>query len=85
MNADYSLNNQAYHEYSPVFLSTTSVLSYGLGFGSITAILVHTFLEYRDVVWASFRYTIGRGEVPNRDVHNKVRLILLSERSLRLT
>jgi hypothetical protein len=29
LTADFRLNETAYHEYSPIFLSTTSVLSYG--------------------------------------------------------
>ena len=39
-----SFNEQAYKEYSPLFLSTTFAISYGLSFASILATLVHTAL-----------------------------------------
>lgn len=73
MNADYSLNNAAYHEYSPVFLSTTSVLSYGLGFAAVISIIVHTLLYHRQVMWSAFLATIGRSStIEKPDIHFKV-------------
>ncbi|KAJ4305971.1 hypothetical protein N0V88_000761 [Collariella sp. IMI 366227] len=72
MNDDYSLNNEAYGEYSPVFLSTTSVLSYGLGFASITSILIHTFLHHRQTLWTAIK-TAARGtDDETEDVHGKL-------------
>ncbi|KAI5994878.1 OPT oligopeptide transporter protein-domain-containing protein [Pisolithus marmoratus] len=47
INADTSFNITAYQEYSPLFLSTTFALSYGLSFASITATLVHALLFFR--------------------------------------
>ncbi|KAI0247355.1 small oligopeptide transporter [Lactifluus subvellereus] len=44
INADGSFNLQAYQSYSPVFLSISFVISYGLSFASITAVLMHTLL-----------------------------------------
>jgi hypothetical protein len=44
INADGSFNLQAYQSYSPVFLSMSFAMSYGLSFASITAILMHTLL-----------------------------------------
>lgn len=73
MNPDYSLNDAAYHEYSPIFLSTTSVLSYGLGFAAVTSIVVHTILHHRQVMWKAFLATIGRSSTDERpDIHFKV-------------
>jgi hypothetical protein len=34
-----------YAAYSPVFLSTTNALAYGLGFASLPSVLVHTFCK----------------------------------------
>ncbi|KAF5313858.1 hypothetical protein D9619_013099 [Psilocybe cf. subviscida] len=46
INADASLNEQEYAAYSPIFLSATFAVSYGLSFASITATLTHAFLFY---------------------------------------
>ncbi|KAI9731327.1 MAG: hypothetical protein M1834_005230 [Cirrosporium novae-zelandiae] len=73
MNADYSLNEEAYHQYSPVYLSTTSILSYGLGFASVTSILVHTALYHRDTIWQGMKRTIGRNATEEEpDIHLKL-------------
>ena len=55
LNDDATFNVDKYHEYSPLFLSTTFALSYGLSFASITATLTHTFLYYRKQIWAQSR------------------------------
>ncbi len=72
MNADYSLNEEAYHAYSPVYLSTTSILSYGLSYAAITSIIVYTILNHRDVIWDSMKATVNRGSGQQEDVHAKV-------------
>ncbi|KAI0245630.1 small oligopeptide transporter [Lactifluus subvellereus] len=45
INADGSFNLQIYQSYSPVFLSVSFAISYGLSFASITAVLIHTLLH----------------------------------------
>lgn len=40
-NADATFNEAGYKAYSPLFLSTTFAISYGLSFASITATLTH--------------------------------------------
>ncbi|KIP12223.1 hypothetical protein PHLGIDRAFT_32874 [Phlebiopsis gigantea 11061_1 CR5-6] len=57
-----------YESYSPLFLSTTFALSYGLSFASITSIIVHTFLYYRKQIWTQSRRSIY--EQP--DVHARL-------------
>ncbi len=68
LNPDYSFNEKAYKEYSPLFLSTTFGLSYGLSFAAITSTIVHTVLfhgkEIYEVVW--------RGKHQKPDVHNRL-------------
>lgn len=39
-----TFDKKAYEEYSPLFLSTTFAISYGLSFASMTATIVHTIL-----------------------------------------
>ncbi|KAI0011908.1 OPT superfamily oligopeptide transporter [Xylariaceae sp. FL0662B] len=72
MNPDFSINNAAYADYSPVFLSTTSVLSYGLGFASITSILVHTGLYHRSMLWKAFKAAFRRQTDGEEDIHGKL-------------
>lgn len=72
MNPDYSINNDAYYDYSPVFLSTTSVLSYGLGFASVTSILVHTYLYHRHMLWSAFKSAFRGTKDESEDVHGRL-------------
>jgi OPT family small oligopeptide transporter len=58
----------AYHSYSPLFLSTTFALAYGLSFASITATLMHTFLYFRKQIWVQSRRSIH--EQP--DIHARL-------------
>ncbi|KAI0245636.1 OPT oligopeptide transporter [Lactifluus subvellereus] len=44
INADGSFNLQAYQSYSPIFLSMSFAIGYGLSFASIAAVLMHTLL-----------------------------------------
>ncbi|KAJ7435773.1 OPT oligopeptide transporter [Mycena galericulata] len=44
-----------YEAYSPIFLSTTFSISYGLSFASITATITHAFLFFRKQIWTQSR------------------------------
>jgi OPT family oligopeptide transporter len=68
INDDLSLNLQKYKEYSPLFLSTTFAVSYGLSFASITATLTHAFLYYRKQIWTQARRSLS--EQP--DIHARL-------------
>ncbi|KZP16413.1 OPT oligopeptide transporter [Athelia psychrophila] len=68
INPDSSLNLAAYEAYSPIYLSTTFAMSYGLSFASITATLAHAFLFFRKQIWAQSRRSIG--EQP--DIHARL-------------
>ena len=51
INPDFSFNLQAYKSYSPLFISASFAISYGLSFAFITASISHTFLYYRKWLW----------------------------------
>ncbi|PAV19757.1 OPT oligopeptide transporter [Pyrrhoderma noxium] len=51
LNPDSTINLEKYHSYSPLFLSTTFAISYGLSFASITATLTHALLYFRKQIW----------------------------------
>ncbi|RDB22006.1 Sexual differentiation process protein isp4 [Hypsizygus marmoreus] len=55
INADATFNQEAYSNYSPLYLSTTFAISYGLSFASITATLTHAFLYFRKQIYTQAR------------------------------
>ncbi|KZS90265.1 OPT oligopeptide transporter [Sistotremastrum niveocremeum HHB9708] len=68
LNDDTTINLEAYHNYSPLFLSTTFAISYGLSFASITSTIVHAFLYYRKQIWVQSRRSLS--EQP--DIHARL-------------
>ncbi|KII90413.1 hypothetical protein PLICRDRAFT_173833 [Plicaturopsis crispa FD-325 SS-3] len=67
-NADSSLNITAYEAYSPLFLSTTFAVSYGLSFASMTATITHAFLYFRKQIYSQARRSLN--EQP--DIHARL-------------
>ncbi|KAH7908750.1 OPT oligopeptide transporter [Hygrophoropsis aurantiaca] len=65
---DVKFNHTAYNEYSPLFLSTTYAMSYGLTFASITATIMHTLMFFRKQIWAQLRRSIEE----KTDVHARL-------------
>jgi len=59
---------QAYKEYSPVYLSLTFVMSYGLSFLSITATITHAIIHFRKPIKVQFQQTLR--EPP--DIHARL-------------
>ncbi|TFK41282.1 OPT oligopeptide transporter [Crucibulum laeve] len=57
-----------YAAYSPVFLSTTLVLAYGISFASFPSVFVHTFLWFRKDIMRRFRSSLK----DERDVHSRL-------------
>jgi OPT family oligopeptide transporter len=68
LTPDYRLDMQKYKEYSPIYLSTTFALQYGLSFASIIAVVAHTGLFHGKEIWARVRQ--ARNE--SKDVHMKM-------------
>jgi OPT family small oligopeptide transporter len=60
-----TLDINEYKNYSPLFISTTFAISYGLSFASISSLVVYVWLHYRDQIVNQFKK--ARGEKP--DVH----------------
>jgi OPT family oligopeptide transporter len=68
LNDDYTLNLQKYKEYSPIFLSTTFILQYGLSFAATTALITHTALYHGRDLWKRLRHS---SEMP-KDIHQRI-------------
>ena len=65
---DATFNLDAYNAYSPLFISVTFAISYGLSFASVTATLAHTFIYYRKQIWTQARRSLS--EQP--DIHARL-------------
>ncbi|KAI0286616.1 OPT oligopeptide transporter protein-domain-containing protein [Russula aff. rugulosa BPL654] len=63
-----TLDEGAYQQYSPLFLSASFAMSYGLSFATITATLVHSALYFRKQIWLQ----IGRSLSEQPDVHARL-------------
>ena len=68
LNPDFTLNLQKYKDYSPIFLSTTFALQYGLSFAATIALITHTALYHGKDLWKRTRNT----NPEPKDIHGKL-------------
>ncbi|KZO90436.1 OPT oligopeptide transporter [Calocera viscosa TUFC12733] len=59
---------ELYANYSPLYLSMTFALAYGLSFGALTSTLVHVFLWYRHDIARQFRASLK----DEPDIHSRL-------------
>ncbi|KAI9731982.1 MAG: hypothetical protein M1834_004433 [Cirrosporium novae-zelandiae] len=59
LTPDFELDVDAYHKYSPLFLSTTFSLCYGLSFAAIAAVITHTALFHGREIWMRVKQIKG--------------------------
>jgi OPT family small oligopeptide transporter len=69
LTPEFTFDAEKYKKYSPLFLSTTFTLSYGLSFAGIIAVILHTALFHGPDLWARFRAVNGMEE---EDVHSRL-------------
>lgn len=65
-NLDFVLSK--YEQYSPMYISMSYSLTYGLSFAAVTAIVVHTYLYNGSEIWAKFKNSRSGGE----DIHKRL-------------
>ncbi|KAL1964858.1 hypothetical protein VTN77DRAFT_6360 [Rasamsonia byssochlamydoides] len=68
LNDQSEFDLQKYQSYSPLFLSTSFMLTYGLSFATIVAVIVHTVLFHGQELWIRFK-KFGSEE---EDVHGRL-------------
>lgn len=68
LTPEFRLDLAAYKAYSPLFLSTTFAMSYGLSFAAIASLVVYTYLNHGKQIWQQFRNSTK--EEP--DIHMKM-------------
>ncbi|KAI3330036.1 OPT family small oligopeptide transporter [Ustulina deusta] len=64
----FTFDLEKYKSYSPLFLSPTLALNYGLSFAALTASLVHVGLFHGKEIW--YRFKAARNQEP--DIHMKM-------------
>jgi xanthine/uracil/vitamin C permease (AzgA family) len=67
-NDDMTFNQEKYEAYSPLFMSTTYAIVYGISFCLATASIVHVVLYSGKDIYRKFRKTATEDE----DVHMKL-------------
>ncbi|KAI6783852.1 Sexual differentiation process protein-like protein [Emericellopsis cladophorae] len=68
LTADFTLDEAAYKNYSPLFISTTFAMSYGLSFAAISSLIVYTYLHNRKQIWKQYR----NSTTESPDIHMKL-------------
>ncbi|KAK7428496.1 hypothetical protein QQZ08_004934 [Neonectria magnoliae] len=68
LTPDFTLDEEAYQNYSPLFISTTFAMAYGLSFAAISSLVVYTYLHNGKQIWQQYRNSAS--EKP--DIHMKL-------------
>ncbi|KAJ5085087.1 Sexual differentiation process protein isp4 [Penicillium argentinense] len=68
LTPEFTFDPVKYKAYSPLFLSTTFTLCYGLSFAGIIAVVLHTWLFHGKDIWTRFRHVGTETE----DVHGRL-------------
>lgn len=55
LTPEFTLDLEAYQSYSPLFLSTTFALAYGISFATMISLIVHTSLYNGKEIWLRFK------------------------------
>ncbi|KAF7525202.1 hypothetical protein G7054_g11180 [Neopestalotiopsis clavispora] len=63
-----TLDEEAYKNYSPLYISTTFAMAYGLSFAAIASLIVYTYLHHSKTIWR--QYQNSTTEKP--DIHMKL-------------
>ncbi|KAI2706901.1 hypothetical protein DTO013E5_522 [Penicillium roqueforti] len=68
LNSALDFSESKYKEYSPMYISMSYSLTYGLSFAAVTAIVVHTYLYNGTEIWERFKNARHGGE----DIHRRL-------------
>lgn len=68
LSPEFTLDQEAYKNYSPLFISTTFALSYGLSFAAIASLIVYTYLHHGKMIWNQWTNSKMEAE----DIHMKL-------------
>ncbi len=55
LDANFQFDEEAYNNYSPLFMPTHFALAYGLSFAAVSAVIVHVALYHGKEIWQQFK------------------------------
>ncbi|GAU51476.1 hypothetical protein TSUD_413650 [Trifolium subterraneum] len=70
VNSDFHLDRDAYAKNGPVHLSTFFAMTYGLGFATLSATIVHVLLFHGREIWMQSKRAFG--DHKKMDIHTKL-------------
>ncbi|CAL5204095.1 unnamed protein product [Lathyrus oleraceus] len=70
VNSDFHLDRDAYAKNGPLHLSTFFAMTYGLGFATLSATIVHVLLFHGREILAQSKSAFGAGKKP--DIHSRL-------------
>lgn len=68
LTPEFTFNQTAYEQYSPLFLAPTYALNYGLSFAALTACIIHVAINHGKEIWVRFR----KAREQPADIHLKL-------------
>jgi len=72
LTPNFLFDREAYHQYSRVFLPITYVLSYGVQFAAIAALLTHTACWYGKDIWATWQMALQEARDGDKPTYQPV-------------
>ncbi|KAF3332302.1 oligopeptide transporter 7 [Carex littledalei] len=69
IDSDFHLDIKAYEKYGPLYLSTSFVVTYGVGFATLTATVTHVLLFHGREIWQLSKSAFQEKKV---DVHTRL-------------
>lgn len=81
LTKDYHFDHDAYTKYSKVYLPITYVLSYGVQFASLSALVTHTLCWHGQDVWQQSKRSLAEGAGESKTGYQPVRSGVTSTKS----
>jgi len=72
LTPDYIFDEEAYHNYSLLYLPVTYILSYALQFAALSALIVHTGLWHGKDIWNQWRRSLQEVRAGSKPVYEPV-------------
>ncbi|CAI6090034.1 unnamed protein product [Clonostachys chloroleuca] len=72
LTSDFVFDKEAYKQYSRVFLPVTYMLSYGVQFAGLAALLTHTACWHGHDIWTTWKKALEEAREDDRPVYQRV-------------
>lgn len=75
LTPEHVVDPAAYEAYSPLFLSTSFAVTYGVSFATISALISHTYLYHGKDIWRRWKASAGEMDDIHMKLNRKYRLV----------